>query len=52
MRADGSVSAGPAVPAGGGADHVGTAAAAPGQDEGNQEDLQVGLSVADEMVVP
>lgn len=40
---DGAVSEGQAVGAGGAADHVGTATAQPGQDEGGQEDLQVRL---------
>lgn len=37
----GAVPEGEAVTAGGGADHIRTATAQPGQDEGNQEDLQV-----------
>lgn len=52
VRADGFVSAGQAVSVGGGADHIRTAAAQPGQDEGNQEDLQVRLSLASELVIP
>ncbi|CAK6977859.1 UV-stimulated scaffold protein A isoform X2 [Scomber scombrus] len=39
MTGDGAVSEGQAVGAGGGADHIRTAAAQRGQDEGNQEDL-------------
>ena len=39
---DGVVSEGPAVGAGGGADHIWTASAPPGADEGGEEDLQVG----------
>lgn len=42
MTGNGAVSEGQAIRAGGGTDHVRTAAAQPGQDEGNQEDLQVG----------
>lgn len=38
---DGGGSEGAAVGAGGGADHVWTASAPAGQDEGDQEDLQV-----------
>lgn len=49
--ADGFVSAGQAVSAGGGADHVRTATAQPGQDEGNQENLQVRLSLANDVVI-
>lgn len=41
MNSDGVVSEGQAVGAGGGADHIRTATAQPGQDEGNQKDLQV-----------
>lgn len=41
LSSDGAVSEGAAVRAGGGADHIRTASAQPGQDEGNQEDLQV-----------
>lgn len=41
MSNDGVVSEGQAVRAGGGADHIRTATAQPGQDEGNQEDMQV-----------
>ena len=41
MSGDGAVSEGQAVRAGGGTDHIRTAAAQPGQNEGNQEDLQV-----------
>lgn len=43
MNSDGVVSEGAAVRAGGAADHIRTATAQPGQDEGNQEDLQVCL---------
>lgn len=46
VTADGSISAGQAVSVGGGADYVRTAAAQPGEDEGNQEDLQVCHSLA------
>lgn len=42
LSGDGVVSEGPAVGAGGGADHIWTASAAPGADEGGEEDLQVG----------
>lgn len=52
VRADGFVSAGQAVSAGGGADNVRTAAAQPGQNEANQENLQVRLSLANDMVIP
>ena len=48
-RADGFVSAGQVVPVGGGADHVGTTADQPVQDEGNKEDLQVRLSLANDL---
>lgn len=41
VKSDGVVSEGQAVTAGGGADHNRAATAQPGQDEGNQEDLQV-----------
>lgn len=41
VKSDGAVSEGQAVTAGGGADHNRAATAQPGQDEGNQEDLQV-----------
>lgn len=51
MKADGFVTAGQAVSVGGRADHVRTAATQPGQDEGNQEDLQVRLSLANDMVI-
>lgn len=44
LNSDGVVSEGAAVRAGGGADHVRTGTAQPGQDEGNQEDLQVCLT--------
>lgn len=46
VTADGFISAGQAVSVGGGADYVRTAAAQPGEDEGNQEDLQVCHSLA------
>ena len=41
MNSDGVISEGQAVGAGGGADHIRTATAQPGQNEGNQKDLQV-----------
>lgn len=52
MSADGFVSAGQAVSVDGGADYVRTAAAQPGQDEGNQDDLQVRLKLAADMAIP
>lgn len=52
MTADGFISAGQAVSDGGGADHVWTAAAQPGEDEGNQEYLQVCLSLASDGYFP
>lgn len=46
VTADGFISAGQAVSVGGGADYVRAAAAQPGEDEGNQENLQVCHSLA------